>query len=99
MVSQRKTVSDYQQILVTGIVTVCQGSSDQEPQPRPRDAAQVLLAAQRRIDNICHLTSVVVRNRRDEFNSMSMIFNDIHDILMIFIVMDNGNGASSPHGF
>ena len=35
---------------------------------------------------------------------MSMIFNDIHDnlmifmaILMIFIVMDNG--ASSPHGF
>ena len=30
---------------------------------------------------------------------MSMIFNDIHDIfmaifLMIFIVMDNGNGAS-----
>ena len=50
--------------------------------------------------------SVVVRNRRDEFNSMSMIFNDIHDILMIFmailmifIVMDNGNGASSPHGF
>ena len=39
-------------------------------------------------------------------NSMSIIFNDIHDILMIFmailiifIVMDNGNGASSPHGF
>ena len=37
---------------------------------------------------------------------MSMIFNDIHDILMIFmailmifIVLDNGNGASSPHGF
>ena len=37
---------------------------------------------------------------------MSMILNDIHDILMIFmailmifIVMDNGNGASSPHGF
>ena len=37
---------------------------------------------------------------------MSMVLNDIHDILMIFmailmifIVMDNGNGASSPHGF
>ena len=34
---------------------------------------------------------------------MSMILNDIHvifmAILMIFIVMDNGNGASSPHGF
>ena len=44
---------------------------------------------------------------------MSMILNDIHDILMIFmailmifmailmifIVMDNGNGALSPHGF
>ena len=35
-----------------------------------------------------------------------VIFNDVHDILMIFmailmifIVMDNGNGASSPHGF
>ena len=32
--------------------------------------------------------------------------HDIHDILMIFmailtifIIMDNGNGASSPHGF
>ena len=44
----------------------------QEPQPRPRDAAQVLLAAQRRIDNICHPISVVVRNRCDEFNSMSV---------------------------
>ena len=37
---------------------------------------------------------------------MSMIFNEIHDILMIFmailiifIVMDSCNGASSPHGF
>ena len=37
---------------------------------------------------------------------MSMIFNDIHNILMIFmtilmifIIMDNGNGASFPHGF
>ena len=35
---------------------------------------------------------------------MSMIFNDIilmifMAILMILIVMDNGNGASSPHGF
>ena len=57
---------------------------------------------QRRIDNICHPTSVFIRNRRDEFNSMSMIFNDIYDILMIFmaiLVMDNDNGASSPHGF
>ena len=38
--------------------------------------------------------------------AMAMVFNDIHDILMIFkvilmifIVMDNGNGASSPHDF
>ena len=35
---------------------------------------------------------------------MSMIFNDIHDILMIlfhghFNDIHSGNGASSPHGF
>ena len=61
-----------------------------------------------KVDRVCN--NVLVHN--NEFQqqelpaSMSMIFNDIHDILMIFmailmvfIVMDNGNGASSPHGF
>jgi len=34
---------------------------DQPPRPRPKDAAQVLLAAQRKLDIFCHPPFVVIK--------------------------------------
>ena len=72
------SVPDYEQIIAIDIVKLfgrfikyyVKATQDQPPRPRPRDAAQVLLAAQRRFDSCCHPASVV-SNRRDK------LYNDL----------------------